>query len=184
VRWFRPISQPVHRFGEYHDYGVCSSIQFTLLRDASEHYTIPNIGQLFQASIEENQEYTDGRLLLRYNQNALKVSIFIILQNAVLYWYELFHSPTSVEHPGLDSKVECIDANQGIIRKSHNIWVHYMERDLDNTFQCWIQSFPVLYFCWTTPNEILQCREPLLAGNTILQHPNRCKKTQHWIAHC
>jgi len=38
------------------------------------------------------------------------------------------------------------------------------ENDLDNTVQGQIPSFPVLYFSWTPPNQILQWQEWLPAG--------------------
>jgi len=96
--------------------------------------------------------------MLGYDQNVLIDSIFIELQNGLLYYHQPFHNPTSVERPGLDCKVEYTNANQGVMREAHNIWVQCTqseENDLDNTFQGRIPSFPVLHFSWTPPNQIL-----------------------------
>jgi len=95
-----------------------------------------------------------------------------------------FHIPTSVERLGLDCKVEYTNANQGIMPEAHNIWVQYMqseENDLDNTFQCQIPSFPVLYFSWTPPNQILQFQKHLPTWKAILTFSKWCKKTQQWV---
>jgi hypothetical protein len=76
-----------------------------------------------------------------------------------------------------------MDANQGIMPESHNIWVQYTDSDLNNTFQGRVSSFPVLYFSWTPPNQILQFQEHLPAGKLISTFSQRCKKTQQWILH-
>jgi len=65
--------------------------------------------------------------------------------------------------------------------ESHNIWVEYTESDLDNTFQGHVPYSPVLYFCWTPPNQILLFQERLPAGKTIPIFFKRCKKTEQWI---
>jgi len=65
--------------------------------------------------------------------------------------------------------------------ESHNIWVQYMDSDLDNTFQGQDSSFHVLYFSWTPLNQILQFQECLPAGNLISAFSTRCKKIQQWI---
>jgi len=101
-----------------------------------------------------------------------------------LYYRQQFHNPTSVEHPGLDCKVEYTNANQGIMPEAHNIWVQYTqseENDLNNTLQGRITSFPVLYFSWTPPNQILQFQERLPAGKAISTFSKRCRKTQPWV---
>ena len=134
----RPVSQQVYHLRETHVCGVCRSIKLTSLRDASEDFEIPIIGQLFRAQIEEDWGHKVSGLVLRYNQNVLLESIFIKLQNWLLYYRQPFHNPTSVERLGLDCKVEYTNANQGIMSESHNIWVQYTqsgENDLDNTFQ-------------------------------------------------
>jgi hypothetical protein len=169
---------------ETHVRGVCRSIKFTSLRVASEDFGIPNFGQLFHAQIEENWGPKDCGLMLGNDQNVLIDSRFITLQNGLLYYRQPFHNPTSVEHLGLDCKVEYTNADHGIMAKAHNIWVQYTqseERDLDNTFQGQIPSFAVIYFSWTTPNQILQFQERLPAGNAISTFSNRCKKTQQWV---
>jgi hypothetical protein len=86
-----------------------------------------------------------------------------------------------VEYLGLDCKVQYTDANQGIMRESHNIWVQYMDSDINNTFQGQVPSFPVIYFSWTPPNQILQFQVPLPAGTTISTFSTRCKMTHPWI---
>jgi hypothetical protein len=101
-----------------------------------------------------------------------------------LYCRQPSHHPTSVEHLGLDYKVEYINTNQGIMSEAHNIWVQYMESDenhLDNTFQGGIPSFPVLHFSWTLLNHILQFQESIPAGNVLSTFSKRCKKTQQWV---
>jgi len=117
---------------------VCRSIEVTSLRDASVDYRISNFGQLFRAQIEVNQGYKVSGLVLGYDHNVLIDSIFIKLQNGLLYYCQPFHCSTSVERLGLDSKVEYTNANQGIRPESYTIWVQYTEteeNDLDNNFQ-------------------------------------------------
>jgi len=65
--------------------------------------------------------------------------------------------------------------------ESHNIWVQYMDSDLDNTFQGRVPSFPVFYFSWNPQNQILQFPERLPTGKSISTFLKRCKKTQQWI---
>jgi len=106
-------------------------------RDASEDVGIPNFGQLFQAQIEEDWGHKVCGLVLGYNQNVLIDGILIKLQNGLLYYRQPLHNPTSVEHLGLDCKVEYTNSNQGIMPEAHNIWVQYIqseESDLDNIF--------------------------------------------------
>jgi hypothetical protein len=101
-----------------------------------------------------------------------------------LYYRQPFHNSTSVERLGLDCKVEYPNANQGIMPEAHNISVQYMkseENDLDNTFQGQIPSFPVLYFCWTPPNHILQFQKGLPSGKPISTLSKKCNKTQQWV---
>jgi hypothetical protein len=116
---------------------VCRSSKSTSLRDASEDFRIPNFGQQFLAQIDEDWANEVSGLMLGYDQNVLIDSIFIKLQNGLLYYRQPFHNPTSVEHLGLDCKVEYTNANQGIMPEAHNIRVQYMrseENDLENTF--------------------------------------------------
>jgi len=152
----------------------------TSLGVALEDFGIPNFGQLFRAKIEEDWGPEVCGLGLGYDQNVHLDSILIKLQNGLLYYRQPFHNPTSVERLGPDCKVEYTNANQGIMPEAHNIWVQYMQseqNDLYNTFQGRIPSFPVLYFSWTPPNQILQFQEPLPAGKAISMLSKRCKKT-------
>ena len=76
--------------------------------------------------------------MLGYDQNILTDSLFIQLQNGLLYYCQPFHNLTSVECLELDFKGECTNANQGIMPEAHNILVQYTqseENDLDNNFQ-------------------------------------------------
>ena len=126
---------------------VCRSIKSTSLSDASEDTGIPNFGPLFRAQIEEHWGPKVCGLTLGYDQNVLIDSIFITLQNWLLYYHQPFHNPTSVERLGHDCKVECTNTNQAILPEAYKIWVHYTqieENDLDNTFQRRIPSFPIL----------------------------------------
>jgi len=103
-----------------------------------------------------------------------------------LHYHQPFHNPTYVERLGHDCKVEYTNANQRIMPEAHNIWVQYTqskENDLNNTFQGRITSFPVLYFSWTPPNQILQFQECLPAGKARSTFSERCKKTQQWVLH-
>jgi len=139
-------SQLVNYLKETHVRGVCRSIKLTSLRDVSEDFGIPHFEQLFRMQIEEDWGYEVSGLVLGYDQNILLDSILIKLQNGLLYYCQPFHCPKSVEHLGLDCKVEYINANQGIMPEAHNIRVQYTqseENDLDNTFQGRIPSFPV-----------------------------------------
>jgi len=175
-----PISQQVHHWRETHVRGVCGSIKLTPLRHASVDFGIPNFGQLFRTQIEDNWGHEVSGLVLRYDQNVLIDSVFIKHLNGLLYYRQPFHCPTSGERLGLDCKVEYTDANQGIMPESHNIWVQYMDSDLDNTFQGRVRLFPVLCFSWTPPNQILQFQECLPTGKSISTFSKRCKKSQQW----
>jgi len=182
--FIRPISQQVYHLRETHVRGVSRSIKLTSPRDSSEDFRIPNFGQLFRTQTEEDWGDEVSGLVLRYDQNILIHSIFVKLQNGLLYYRQPFHNPTSVEHLGLDCKVEYTNANQGIMPEAHNIWVQYTqdeENDLNNTFQGWIPSFPVLNFSWTPPNQIIQFQECLPAGKAISTFSKRCKRTQQWV---
>jgi len=163
---------------------VCSSIKVTSLRDASEDFGITNFGQLFRIQIEEDWGPEVCGLVLGYDQNVLIDSIFIILQNGLLHYHQPFHNPTSVEHLGLDCKVEYTNATHWIMAEAHNIWVQYMhseENDLDNTFQGQIPSLSVLYFSWTPPNQILQFQVRLPATKSISTFSETCQNTQQWV---
>jgi len=83
--FIRPVPQKVYHLTETHVCGVCRSIKLTLLRDASKDFGIPNFGQQFRASIEEDWGPKVCRLVLGYDQNILIDSIFIKLQNGLLY---------------------------------------------------------------------------------------------------
>jgi len=178
-----PVSQQVYLLRETHVRGVCRSNQLTSHRDASEDFGIPKFGQLLRTQIQADWGHKVSGLVLRYDQNVLIYSIFIKLQNGLLYYHQPFHNPTSVEPLGLDCKVEYTNSNQGIMPGAHNIWVQYMqseENDLDNTFQGRIPSFLVQYFSWTPLNPILQYQDRLPQGKAISTFSNRCKKTQRW----
>jgi len=179
--FFRPVSQQVHQLRETHVHGVCRSIKLISLRDASEDVGIHNFGQLFRAPIEEDLGREVSGLVLGYDQNVLIDSIFIKLRYGLLYYRQPFHCPTPVESLGLDFKVEYTNTTQGIMPESDNIWVQYMDSDLDNTFHGRLPCFLVLYFSWTALNHILEFQECLPTGNTILTFSIRCKKTQQWI---
>ena len=144
-------------------------------------FSIPNFGELFHTQIEDHWGHELSGLALQYDQNVLIDCILSKLQNGLLYYCQPFHCPTSVERLGLDCKVEYTDANQGITRESHSIWVQYTDSDLDHTFQGRVPSFSVLYFSWTPLIQILQFQEYLPAGKMISTFSKRCKKTQQWI---
>ena len=147
---------------------MCRSIKFTSLRDVSENFRIPKLGQLIHIQIEGDWRDEACGLMLGYDHDALKDDIFIKLQNGLLYYRKPLYCSISIECLGLDCKVEYTNANQAIIPEAHNIQVQYIDSDLDNTFQGRIPSFPVLYFCWTPLNQILQFQRRLPAGNMIL----------------
>jgi hypothetical protein len=175
------VSPQVHHLRETHVRDVCRSIKLTSHSDASEDFGIPNFGQLFRAQIEQDWGPEVSGLMLGYDQNVLLDSIFIKLQNGLLYYHPPFHCPTSVERLGHDCKVEYTDANQGIMTESPNILVPYTDSDLDTTFQGRVPSSPVLYFSWTPPNQILQFQEHLHAGKAISTFSKRCRNTEQWI---
>jgi len=181
--FFLHISHQVHHLRETHVHRMCRSMKLTSLRDASEGFRTHNFGQLFRAAIEEDWAQDVCGLVLGYHLNAVKVSIPITFQNGLLYCGQPFYFPTSVELLGLDYKVAYTNANQGIMPESHNIWVQYMEHDLNNTFQGRICSFPVLYFRWTPSNQILQFQECLPTRQMMSTFSKRCKKAQQWIFH-
>jgi len=167
-----------------HVHGVCRSIKLTSLRDASEDFGIPNFGQLFRMQIEEDWGHEVGGLVLGYDQNVLLDSIGIKLQTGRLYYRQPVYNPTSLERLVLDCKVEYTNANQGIMPEAYNIWVQYTQSEenaLGNTFEGRIPSFPVLYFCWTPPNQILQFQQRLPAGKALSIISKRCQTTQQWV---
>jgi len=86
--FFRPISQQVHHLRDTHVHGVRRSIKSTSLRDASDDFGIPNFGQLFREEIEEDWGCKVCGLVLGYDQNALINSLFIKLQNVLLYYHQ------------------------------------------------------------------------------------------------
>jgi len=179
-----PVSQLLYYLRETHLCGVCRSIKLTSLRDASEGFGIPNFGQLFRAQIEEDWGHEVSGLVLRDDQNVLGDSIFIKLQNGLMYYCQPFHDPNSVECLGLDWMVEYTNANQGIIPEDLNIWVQYTEskeNDLDNAFQGPIPSFSVLSFSWTPLNQVVQFQKQLLAGKRFSAFSKRCQTTQRWV---
>jgi len=182
--FIHPVSEQVYHLRKTHVRGVCRSIKFTSLRDASEHIGMPNLGQLFRSQLEEDWGPEVCGLVLGYDQNVLIDSICIKFQNVLLYYSQPFHNPTSVERLGLDCKAEYTDANQGIMPEDHNIWVRHTqseENDLDNTSRRGIPCFPVIFFSWTPPNHILQCQERLPAGNAVWTFSTRWKETQQWV---
>jgi len=181
-----PILQLVYHLRETHVRGVCRSIKVTSIKDASQEFGIPNFQQVFRTQIVEDWGYEVSGLVFKYDQNVHIDSIFIQLQNGLLYYCQPFHNPTSVEHLGLGCKVEYTNANQGIMPESHNISVQYtktVDYDLDNTFQGSIPSIPVLYFSRTPPNQIVQCQECLPAGKAIWTISKLCTMTQKWVLH-
>jgi len=100
-----------------------------------------------------------------------------------LYHGQPFHCPTSVEHLGLDCKVEYTNANQEIMPESSNMWVQYKDSDLNDTSQGRVPSFPVLYISCIPLSQLFQFQERLPVGELISTFPKRCKKTQQWILH-
>jgi hypothetical protein len=119
--------------------------------------------------------------VIGYDQNVLLVSIFSTFQTGLLNYHQPLHNPTSVEHLGLDCKVEYTNANQQIMPQFHNIWVQYTqseENHLDNTFQGQVPSLPVLYLSWTPPNQILQYQNLQPPGRALSTISKRCQTTQ------
>jgi hypothetical protein len=125
---------------------VCRSTKLTSLSNESEDFRIPHFGELFRAPIDEDWGHEVSGLVLGYDQNVLIGSIFIKLQNGLLYYRQPFQNPTSVEHLELDCKVEYPNANQGIMPEALDIWVQNTQsevNDVDITFQGRIPCFPV-----------------------------------------
>jgi len=159
-------------------------MKLTWLRDVSEDFGIDNFGQLFHVQIEEDRGQEFSRLVLRFDQNVLRNSQFVKLRNGLLYYRQPFHNPTSVEHLGLDCKVEYTSANQGIMPEAHTIWIQYTQReenDLDNTFQGRIPSFPVFFCSWTAPDQVLHFQHCLPAAESLSTLSKRCKKSQQSV---
>jgi len=180
----RTVSQQVYHLREPPVRIVCRSIISTSHRDTSEDSGLSNIGQLVRVLIEDDWGHEVSGLMLGYDQNVLLDSIFIKLQNGLLYYRQPFHYPTCIKRLGLDCWVEYTNANQGIMPEAHNIWVQYTqseENDLNNTFQGQIPSFPVLYISWTPLNQIVQFQKGLPYRKAISTFSKRCKKTQQWV---
>jgi len=79
-----PVLQQVYHLREMYVCGVCRSIKLTLLRDSSEDFGIPNFGQLCCTQIQEEQGHEFIGFVLGYDQNVLKDSISINLQNGLV----------------------------------------------------------------------------------------------------
>jgi len=144
----------------------------------------PTLDSFSTQKIEQDLGHNVSRLVLRYDQNLLIGSRFGELWNGQLYYHQPLNDLTSIERPRLDWTVHYAYANRGIIPKSHNIWVQYMqseENKLHNTFQWWIPSFPVLNFSRTPLNQILQFQEQVPAGHTMSTVSRRCKNTQQRV---
>jgi hypothetical protein len=167
---------------ETHVSGVRRCSILTSLRDALLDFGITHFGQLFHTQIEDDWAHEVSGLVLVHDQNVLIDSIFIKLQNGLLYYLQPFYGPTSVERLGLDCKGEYTDAYQVIMPESDNIWVQYTYSDLDNTFQGLVPSVPVSYISCIPLNLILQYLERLSAGKSISTFTKRCKETQQWIS--
>jgi len=71
-----PVSQQIHHFSEAHVHKVYRSKKLTSLRDTSEDCGIPNVWQLFFAQLEGDFGHKVCWVVLGYDQNALKDSIF------------------------------------------------------------------------------------------------------------
>jgi hypothetical protein len=82
------------------------SIKLSAVSDALKYFGIPNFGQYVCAQIEEDWGHKVSGLVLRYNQNVLRDSIFFTLHNGLFYNHQPFHYPASVECLGLDCTVE------------------------------------------------------------------------------
>jgi len=119
----RPMSHHVYRLRETQPRGVCRSIILTSLRPASEEFGIPNFGKQFRMQIAEDWRHQVSRLVLGYDHNILLDIILIKLQHGLLYCHLPFHNTTSVQRLGPNCKVECTNANQGIMPEAPNIWV-------------------------------------------------------------
>jgi hypothetical protein len=65
---------------------------------------------------------------------------------------------------------------------SHNISVQHTESELENTLLGQVPSFPVSYFRWTRPNQILQIQERQPAVTMMLTCSKSCKKTEQWTS--
>jgi len=157
---------------------VCTSIEFTSLRDASVDIGICIIWKQFCAQIAEDWGYKVCALVLVYDQNVCIDSILNSLQNMLLNSVQAFRCPTSVECQELHCKVEYTNSNQGIFPQYHYFWVQYTESELNNAFQGWVSSFSLIHIGWTPPIQILQFLLHLTTGEWISTYPMRCNKTQ------
>jgi len=155
--------------------------QIILTQRWIRRFRISKLCILFCPQTPENWGQIVSGLVLRRDKNVLLDSIFIKLQNGLLYYCQPLHNPTSVAHLGLNCKVEYNNANQGIMPDAHNIWVQSEKNDLDNTFQGRIPSLPVFYFCWTPLYQIFQFPECVPAGKQLSTFSKRRKETQQWV---
>jgi len=86
-----------------------------------------NLGQLQCRSIDDDWGHPVSGLVPGYDQNVLIESIFIILQNGLLYYQLPFYYPTSVEHMDLiasenismPTKESCLNRSTS----GSNIWI-------------------------------------------------------------
>jgi len=176
-----PVSPQVHYWRAMSVHGLCRSIKLISLWDALKHFRVCKCRQLCCTHVQVDRRNEDSGLVLRYDQNVLKASIFNTHQSRRLSNHDSSHSTTSIDCLRLCCKVDYIDANQVILAEVYNIWVQYTVSDLDNTLQGQAPSSSALYFSCTPQNPILQCKEWLPAGKTILTFPKSWKMTQQWI---
>jgi len=153
--FFRPVSQQVHHLRETYVCAVCRILKLPLLRDVSAVVGDPNFGQLFRTKSADDWGLEVRRLVIECPQTVLIDSIFVKLQNGLLYYHHPFYCPTSVERLGLDCTVQYTNGNQGNMPASYSIWVEYMDSDLDNTFHGRVLSCLVLLFSLAPLNQIL-----------------------------
>jgi len=124
--FFYSILQQAPHVRETHVCRVCSNIELLSVADATVRFSVPNFGQLVHVPIEEDLGHEVSWLVLRHYQNVLIDSIFIHLQNRLLYYHQPFHCPTSVKHVKIDCKVEYTNGNKVIMSESDDIGVQYM----------------------------------------------------------
>jgi len=155
---YHSISQQAKYMTETHVCGWYSSIKLTAIWDATEDFVISIIGQRFHIRIGDDLGHDICWLVFGYTHNVPLDHMFIGLFKRLLYYCQTFYGSTSVECLGLDCNVEYTNANQGIIYEYHNIWVQYMESDLDNNFHCHVLCFPMVYCSWPLPYQILEFR--------------------------
>ena len=165
---------------------MCRSINLTSLINSVVNIQIRNFEQLFSTQTKQDDcEHNVSVLVLRYHQREFIHSIFVWLQSGHLYHGQWYNIRPSVQHQGIDCKIDYTNINEGIMSEYHHIEVKYIEsemNDLDCSYHGQDSSVLGSYSSCTPANQIFQCLEPLLSGKIIVICITKCNMPPQWVS--